>query len=47
MEKIPLQHLEAVVDQRSVTSMQKINFTPAPERKVIGTATMMRTPQIW
>jgi hypothetical protein len=47
MEKIPSQHLEAAADQRSVMSMQKINFTPAPERKVVGTATMTQTPQIW
>jgi hypothetical protein len=47
MEKIPSQHLEAAADQLSVTSMQKINSTPAPERKVVGTATMTRMPRIW
>jgi hypothetical protein len=47
MEKIPSWHLEAAADQQSVTSMQKISFTPAPERKVVGTATMTRMPQIW
>jgi hypothetical protein len=47
MEKIPYQHLEAVTDQRSATPMQKINSTPAPERKVIGIATMTQIPQIW
>jgi hypothetical protein len=31
----------------SVTSIQKISFTPAPERKVIRTATTTQTPQIW
>jgi hypothetical protein len=46
-EKIPSRHLEAAADQRSVTSTQKINFTTAPERKVVGTATMTRTPRIW
>jgi hypothetical protein len=44
MEKIPSQHLEAAADQQSVTLMQKINFTLALERKVVGTATMMQTP---
>jgi hypothetical protein len=39
-------HLEATGDQRSVTLMQKINFTLAPKRKVVGTATMTRTPRI-
>jgi hypothetical protein len=47
MEKIPSQHLEAAADQLSVTSMRKISFTTAPERKVVGKATMMQTPQIW
>jgi hypothetical protein len=48
MEKIPSWHLEAAADQRSVMSMQKkISFTLALERKVVGTATMMRMPQIW
>jgi hypothetical protein len=39
--------LEAAADQRSVTSMQKISSTPAPERKVVRTATMTRIPRIW
>jgi hypothetical protein len=39
MEKIPYQHLEAVADQRSATPMQKINSTPAPERKVVEITT--------
>jgi hypothetical protein len=47
MEKIPLQRLEAAADQLSMTSTQKINFTPAPEKKVVGTTTMTRIPRIW
>jgi hypothetical protein len=47
MEKIPSQLLEAAADQRIVTPMQKINSIPAPERKVVKTATMMLMPRIW
>jgi hypothetical protein len=47
MEKTPLRHLEAVADQRSMMSMRKTSFTIAPERKVVGTATMMQMPRTW
>jgi hypothetical protein len=44
MEKTPSRHLEAAADQRSMTSMRKISFTTALERKVVGTAMTTQTP---
>jgi hypothetical protein len=47
MEKIPSQHLEAIANQWNATPMQKINSTPAPERKVVGIATTTQIRRIW
>jgi hypothetical protein len=47
MVKTPSWHLEAADDRWSVTSMRKISFTIALERKVVETAMMMQRPQTW
>jgi hypothetical protein len=38
MAKIPSQRQEAAADQQSAMLTRKTSFTPAPERKVAGTA---------